>query len=144
MKLITIFILSLYCLTSFGTEIDRRPVSEITEEADHIFIGKITKIDFKDEGGQILNKGRTEPHCSAEIRAHIQVDQSQILKGNSQKIPNSLIVPFWNRFHFEASDLKILEGKSFVFCLKGESFERVYPLQWFNELSLKVREILDS
>lgn len=137
MKYIISIILALWTITAFGTEVDRKPISEITKEADHVFIGKITKIDYKDENGKILDEGGTGPGCDAEIRAHIQVDQTQILKTSSLKIPDSLVVPYWNKFHYSADMMKILEGKSYVFCLKGENYERVYPAHWHYDLSYK-------
>ena len=137
MKHIISIILTLWSVASFGTQVEWKSIDEITKEADHVFVGKITKIDYKDENGTIMDEGSTGPGCDAEIRVHIQVDHSQILKTNAQTFPDSLIVPFWNRFHYSVRQFKSWENHSFVFCLKGDSFERVYPAHWLYDLNYK-------
>jgi hypothetical protein len=123
----------------FGTSINERPLEELVAEADHVIVGKITRVSMRNWiGWEVRNpKARTGPGSKNEIRLHIAVETNGVLKTTKKDFPNELEVPLWRMWHYSLGSIKASEGTTNIFLLKGEHMERVYPRYFRRDLSEK-------
>jgi hypothetical protein len=122
-----------------ATSIQERPLAELVAEADHVVVGRVTRVTMRNwMGREVRNlEARTGPGSRNEIRLHITVETNGILKTNKKNFPSNLEVPLWRMWHYSLGGIKAWEGATNVFLLKGEGLERVYPRYFRRDLSDK-------
>lgn len=136
-------IIACLCLMPFtlrATQVMARPLSALVTESDHVFIGKVEKVQMVDEQGRELldRKSRTGPGLKNELRLHVVIEKDGVLKTNAKKVPAKVVIPLWQMWHFSLGQWKDeAEGRVFIFLLKGEDFHPVYPAGFRRELSEK-------
>jgi hypothetical protein len=139
-----LFLLVLAPIALLGTSIQEKPLDELVAEADHVIVGRITRVSMRNWiGWNVRNlKARTGPGSKNEIRLHITVETNGVLKSGKKVFPRKLEVPLWRMWHYSLESIKASEGETNIFLLKGETMERVYPRYFRRDLSEKAA-ILD-
>ena len=126
----------------WSTKILHKKLPELIKRADHVFAGRIVKVDMIQGNGDIVTnpKARTGPGLKNKIRLHIAPDRKAVLKGNGSVLPRRVIVELWPRWHKRlGTTKKRLENRKKIFLLKGRKFKRVYPGYFLRELSEEKR-----
>lgn len=138
-----LLILILLCLAKLvvqATQIEGKELSELLAESDHVLVCRVVRVQMVDERGKELHdrKARTGPGLKNELRLHVIVEKDGVLKTNAKKAPEKLVIPLWQAWHYSLGQWKDdAEGKTFIFLLKGEDFQRVYQGFFNRELSEK-------
>jgi len=148
-KLFTILSILLVATTAFATQIPPRELSELIADADHVIVGKVIDVDMIDENGNQVKdrEGRTGPGSENEIRLHVKIENEGILKTNIKKPITKLIIPLWQRWHNTLGHEKdTSEGTTYIFLLKGNNYEQVYPGSFKRPLSdrTKIKNLLEQ
>lgn len=119
-----------------ATSIAPKTLSELVADADHVVIAKVVKVDAIDEQGQQVTgkAARTGPGSKIMIRLHLEVAGDGTLYSTGKPKPK-LVVPLWNAWHASLKHKRSdLQGKTFIFLLKGEDYQIVYPAAFMRGL----------
>jgi hypothetical protein len=133
-----------FCLvasTAHSTQVRPKKLSELVAGADHVVIGKVVKVDMIDmDGKQVKSrKGRTGPGLLNQLRLHIKIPKDGVLRTTGEK-PVNLVIPLWSAWHYTLGQWQDLaEGKKFIFLLKGEDYQRVYPGLFIRPITEKAK-----
>ncbi len=120
-----------------ATMVAPRSLSELVRDADHVVIAKIERVEMVDEDGNEIKDeaARTGPGLQNELRFHITLQKDGLLKTNSKRVPQKLVIPLWQAWHYSLGQWKPVQGKTFIFLLKGEKYQSVYPAGFERPLS---------
>ena len=95
----TFAILILLCVThANATSIRFRDLTNMVMSADHVLIGKVTRVDMVDGKGQpvIDETARSRPGTNgAVIRLHVEVAKDGILATTTNQVPEKLVIREW-------------------------------------------------
>lgn len=145
-RMFLMFLLSVFVFgPANATEIKPTDLKVLVANADYIVVGKVLKIDMVDSNGHEIKdpKARTGYKSGKIIRYHIVIDQKQVLKGNSKKIPPALILSDWSMWIKELGETKKDgEGKKCIFLLNALNFSPKPPAEFVRDISEK-QEIED-
>jgi hypothetical protein len=122
----------------WATQVPGRDLFSLLEEADHVLICKVEKVQMVNEDGQEIldEKASTGPGVPNQLLLHLVVAENGVLKTNAKQIPDKRILPLWKRWHDTLKYcIERYEGKEFIFLLKGEDFQWVYPAGFSRRLS---------
>jgi hypothetical protein len=134
------FLLAVACALAGATKVPSKQLEELVAAADHIFVARIEKVDMVDRQGRELFEGQTGPGRGNTIRFHLTVQKGAVLKTNSQTVPDHVLLPLWQAWHYSlATQRRIFEGQTYIFLLKGEDYKWVYPAGFNRPLSEKAK-----
>lgn len=130
------------CFPALATKIPEKPLIDMVAESDHVLIGKVNAVDMVDGAGQEVTdlNGRTGPGYANTIRLRVAVHRDGILKTNKADTPNMLTISLWKGWIDTLGDMQHLKGKEYIFLLRGDDYQMVYPSGSCQELS-KLNEI---
>ena len=132
-----VFLLFLLCASSaYATKVTERSLAELVADADHIVVGTVTTVKMHTWFGfETTNpKSRTGPGNSNELRWTVTLDSSRVLKTSKEKLPTEITIKLWKMWHMSLEGAKSHEGKTYIFLLKGEDMQWVYPANFYREL----------
>lgn len=130
MKHILLFIFSLLpAIVQAGVPYEAT-LEEMTENADHILIGRVTGVDMiNGKGKQVTNtRARTGPGSKNTIRLLITVDE--VLVSNADHVPTILPVPLANHLHYSLGQIRDAhqgEAPMELILLRGSDFSAIKP-----------------
>jgi hypothetical protein len=136
LKLISVTVV-LFSLQVQATQIAFKDLTNLVAEADHVFVGTVTKVDMVDGQGQpVTDKtARTGPGSPNQLRLHVTLDTNRIL-ATTAKLPAVIVIPLWRRWHDTLGNrMQETQGKTHIFLLKGPDFQPVYHGLFMRELS---------
>jgi hypothetical protein len=127
----------LLCSTAFATKIAEKPLMDMVSESDHVLIGEVKKVEMIDGAGREVTdlNGRTGFGYKNTIRLKVAVQRDGILKTNKADTPDMLTISLWKGWIDTLGDMEYLKGKEYIFLLRGEDYQIVYPSGFFQELS---------
>jgi hypothetical protein len=126
-----------WCSPALSTKIEEKPLIDMVAESDHILIGVVKAVDMVDGTGQEVTDlgGRTGFGYTNTIRLTVAVQRDGILKTNKADTPDMLTVSLWKEWIATLGDMQYLSGKEYIFLLRGEDYQIVYPSGFYQELS---------
>jgi hypothetical protein len=128
MKILIGFAALLFAVQAQATQIPFRDLTNLVSDADHVFIGTVEKVDMVDaKGSQVTTEtARTGPGSENQLRLHVTVATNQVI-ASSAKVPVKIVIPLWQRWHDTLGNRrKEVQGKTFIFLLKGKDLAPVY------------------
>lgn len=149
-KTVILFALALSVfIPSHATSIKPTALTELVAKADYIVVGKVVKVDMVDANGhEIVDAmARTGPRSGKTIRYHVVIDRNKTLKGNSQNVPKTLILPDWPMWIRDLRGMKeIFVGHNWIFLLRAPDFFPEPQSQFVQDISEKseIEKILRS
>jgi hypothetical protein len=125
------------CSPVLATRIAEKPLIDMVAESDHVLIGEIKAVDMVDGAGQEVTdlNGRTGLGYTNTIRLSVTVQRDGILKTNKADTPNMLTILLWKGWIATLADMQYLKGRTYIFLLRGEDYQIVYPLGSYQEIS---------
>jgi hypothetical protein len=135
LKLIGVTVV-LFSLQAQATQIAFKDLTNLVAEADHVFVGTVTRVDMVDGQGQpVTDKtARTGPGNPNQLRLHVAVDTNRIL-ATTAKLPSVIVVPLWGKWHDTLGNRQQeVQGKTYIFLLKGPDFQPGYPAGFMRAL----------
>lgn len=129
MKILIGFAVVLLAVGAQATQIPFRDLTNLVSDADHILIATVENVDMVDaKGNQITNEtARTGPGIENLLRLHVTVTSKGLIASSADKVPQTIVIPLWQRWHDTlANRKKEVQGKTFIFLLKGNDFAPVY------------------
>lgn len=136
-KLLTFLLV--FPLIGFSTSIMPKPLSELVSDADHILVGKVVHVDMIDSSKSLITDTNaiTGPGLYNTIRLHVIIQDDGVIYSNEKNTPTSLIIPLWNKWHYNLGQIKKTEEEVAIFLLKGSDYKYVYPGLFRRPLSEK-------
>lgn len=125
---------------TFSTTVPPRPLPDLVKAADHVLIGTVVNVDMVDAKGNPItnNNARTGPGIGNVIRLHVVVEESGVLKTNAKAVPQTIVIRHWTEWHFSLGQWKSEAlDKRYIFLLKGEDYQWVYPMGFLRDPSEK-------
>jgi hypothetical protein len=126
-----------------ATQVAPKTLSELVGDADFIVEAKIIGVEMRDgDGIKIVNKNAaTGPGISNQLFLKVQLVKNGFTHPEIHEIPNEFWIPLWQRWYDTlANRTKESLGKTYIFLLKEETFEPVYP-SGFNRAQSELIEI---
>ncbi len=140
MKILIGFAALLFAVQAQATQIPFRDLTNLVSDADHVLIGTVEKVDMVDaKGNQVTNEtARTGPGSENQLRLHVNVPTNGVISSSAEGAPETILIPLWQRWHDTLGNRrKEVEGKTFIFLLKGNDFVPVYHGLFMREPSEK-------
>lgn len=127
-----------------GTSVVPRSTEALVADADHVVIGRVTAVRMFDALGQEIKdpKAKTGPGRGHEIRWELSVDTSGVLFSTHRDFPRETTVRLWSMWHATLGDSRSNEGKTYIFLLKGDERQPVYPAGFY--LGLGARKEIEE
>jgi hypothetical protein len=125
---------------TFSTTVPPRPLPDLVKAADHVLIGKVVNVDMVDAKGNpiVNNDARTGPGEGNVIRLHVVVEENGVLKTTAKAVPRTIVIRLWTEWHFSLGQWKTEAlDKRYIFLLKGDDFQWVYPMGFLRDPSEK-------
>ena len=138
MKILIGFVVILLTVQAHATQIDFRDLTNLVSDADHVLVGTVTQVDMIDgKGNQVTNEtARTGPGIENMLRLHVSVATNGVMVSSASKAPETLVIPLWQKWHDTLGNRKKeVQGKTFIFLLKGKDFAPVYQGGFWRNLS---------
>jgi len=132
-------LLILVALPAAATMVEPKELEQLVPEASLILVATITKVDVIDAKGRQLHGrlARTGPGSPNLMRFHLKVEE--VVHSAGKQVPNTVVVPQWQMWHYTLEQMKQEEGKRAIFLLKTDSYEPVYPAFFDRELGERPR-----
>lgn len=140
MKILIAMGVALFAVQAQATQIPFRDLTNLVSEADHILVGTVEKVDMLDAKGNLVmnDTARTGPGSENQLRLHVTVATNAVVASSADKIPETVVIPLWQRWHDTLGNRKKeVQGKTFIFLLKGNDFVPVYHGLFMREPSEK-------
>jgi len=138
MKILIGFAVVLITVQAQATQIPFKALTNLVAEADHVLVGAVIQVDMVDgKGNHVTNEtARTCPGSENQLRLHVAVATNGVIASTAINVPEKLVILLWQRwFDTLGNRRKEVEGKSFIFLLKGAAFQPVYFGGFMRELS---------
>ncbi len=147
MKTFIGFVAIVLTVQAHATSIAFRDLTNLVSEADHILVGTVTRVDMIDgKGSQVTKKtARTGPGSENMLRLHVSVATNGVVASTTGKVPGEITIPLWQMWHDTLGGRKKeVEGKTFIFLLKGSDFQPVYFGLFMREMAerLEIERLL--
>jgi len=126
--LIAIAVLS-FVVQAQATQIPFRDLTNLVSDADHVLVATVEKVDMIDaKGNQVTNDtARTGPGSENQLRLHVKLTTNGVVASPAGKVPETIVIPLWQRWHDTlANRRREVQGKKFIFLLKGSDYIPVY------------------
>ncbi len=137
MKTLIAMAIALLAVQAGATQIPFRDLTNLVSEADHVLIGTVTRVDMIDgKGNQVTNEtARTGPGSENMLRLHVSVATNGVIASTAGMVPKEATIPLWQKWHDTLGNRrKEVEGKTFIFLLKGLDFQPVYSGLFMREM----------
>lgn len=129
MKILIGFVVALFGVQAYATQIPFKDLTNLVAETDHVLVGTVTRVDMVDaNGNQVTNEtARTCPGSANQLRLHVAMATNGVIASTASRVPEKLVIPLWQMwFDTLGNRKKLMEGKTFIFLLKGPDFQPVY------------------
>lgn len=134
--------------TVYATQVAKKTLPELVADADHVVIGTVKAVKMHTSVGlETTNpKSRTGPGDTNELLWTVTIAPSDILYTTKKIIPKEIIIRQWQKWHTDLDGAKEHEGKTYIFLLKGDDMQYVYPAFYYRDLSDRpeIEELLKS
>ncbi len=140
MKILIGFMALLFAVQVQATQIPFRDLTNLVSEADHVLLATVENVDMIDARGKQVTRDtvRTGPGSENQLRLHIKVATNGVVYSSSDKVPETIVIPLWQMWHDTLGNRKKeVQGKTFIFLLKGKDFTPVYHGLFMREPSEK-------
>jgi hypothetical protein len=136
-KMFVAFCFGMLCSTASATTIPEKPLIDMVAESDHVLIGEVKKVEMIDGAGREVTdlNGRTGWGYTNTIRLNVAIKRDGILKSNKSDTPYELTISLWPLFIGTLGNMQYMQGKEYIFLLKGDDYKFVYPMGFIQELS---------
>ncbi len=129
MRTLIITILLSISVQAHSTSVFPKELYELVALSDHILAVKIVDVTMINEEGKQLTdpSSRTGPGTYNTIRLHAKVLDNGIIKTSSAKLPETIIIPLFQLWHYSLGQVQGEKGNEIIVLLKGNSYEPAYP-----------------
>ena len=140
--------------TVYGTQMAKKSLQELVDAADHVMIGTVKSVKMYEgamgdsHGGVEIGTGgreewtetkdpeaRTGPGDPNELRWTVAIDSAGVLYSKRKDVPAEIVIRQWTLWHKSLFDSRKHEGKTYLFLLKGDDMQWVYPAGYYRELT---------
>ena len=120
-----------------ATSVMPKSLTNLVEDADHVVVGTVERIDMIDENGNEVtdDDARTGPGLKNTIRLHVSVQTNGVLYTTAEVVPKTVTISLWSAWHYSLGQIKKTKGEEAIFLLKGDEFQFVYPCLFRRSLS---------
>lgn len=149
MKLV-IFLLSLFLVDPlYATKIAHKELHELVSSADHVVEGKIIDVVMRNGEGKIVtaDDAATGPGSSNQLFLKVEVSVGGFVHSEKSDFPKIIWIPLWQKWHNTLGNRrKNSFGKTYIFLLKGDGLDPVYPAGFERDLSdlPKIKQLIEA
>lgn len=112
----------------------KKSVPEMARQADHAVVGTVAAVDMVDRRGRSIESGETSLTGDRVIQLHVELQPESALKGGNP-MPDTVVLPLWRGWKNSLAGIKRdMEGKEFIFFLKGHGFEPLFLGEFYAPL----------
>jgi hypothetical protein len=128
MKILIPMAVMLLAMQAQATQLPVRDLTNLVSDADHILIATVEKVDIDANGNQVTNdSARTRPGSDHHLRLHVRLTSKGVVYSELGKVPETFMIPLWQKRHAALGNQnKEVEGKTYIFLLKGTDLNPVY------------------
>ncbi len=122
-----IVILSILALVgvSHATRLERISTDDLFARADHVFTGKVIKIELIDRKSGIVQSEDSPTGSRSGNKIRMSIEIYDVIKTTAKTIPNILTIEYRSALLTSMKERKQIVGWKRIFFLSGEKFHPV-------------------